>query len=79
MIGLEFVTDKVSKKHNTPAAGNVLERLKDHRILAGKGGLMGNILRFGPPYCINEKDVDYFLQALDDTLDECTKGKLTYF
>jgi len=44
---------------------NFMEIVKDHGILVGKGGMLGNVIRMGPPMCINEEDVKYALHVFD--------------
>ena len=51
MIGIELVKSKAGKEHNTAAATEMWELLKQEGILAGKGGFYGNILRIQPPMC----------------------------
>lgn len=65
---IELVEDPVSKK---PAAGQtvaVMEAARENRIIIGKGGLNGNILRFSPPLNISKSDVDEFARLLDASL-----------
>lgn len=42
-----------------------MEIVKDHGILVGKGGLLGNVIRMGPPMCLTEEDVKYALHVFD--------------
>lgn len=66
MIGVEFVEDKESK---TPVdakfVADVFERTKDYGVLCSKAGRFGNVLRFLPPMCITEDDVDFALDVID--------------
>src|SRR5271163_2028277 len=65
---IELVEDPVSK---TPAAAQtlaVMEAARENRILLGKGGLHGNVLRFSPPMNIAKSDVDEFARLLDASL-----------
>ena len=62
---LELVEDRQSKKPANQATLRILEAARKNRILLGKGGLYGNVLRISPPMNIQKSDVDTFLLALD--------------
>lgn len=64
---IELVEDRQSKKPAAAATLQVLEAARENRILLGKGGLYGNVLRISPPMNIQKSDVDSFLQALDES------------
>jgi 4-aminobutyrate aminotransferase-like enzyme len=69
-IGLELVTDKVSKTEATNLASYVKNRMRAHRILLGSEGPKDNILKIRPPLTIGADDVDMILMVLDDILTE---------
>ncbi len=48
-----------------------MEAARENRILLGKGGMFGNVLRFSPPMNIGRSDVDQFIDALDKSLAVC--------
>jgi 4-aminobutyrate aminotransferase len=62
---IELVEDRQSKKPATQAALRILEAARENRILLGKGGIYGNVLRISPPLNIQRSDVDSFLKSLD--------------
>jgi len=69
---IELVTDRKSK---TPAAAEtlqILEAARENRILLGKGGMYGNVLRISPPMNIGRSDVDNFISMLDKSLAVCS-------
>jgi len=69
MLGMELVRDR-STKEGAPAETNqVLEELRNRRVLMGKGGLYGNVLRIKPPMCVTTDDVDFALTMLDEALE----------
>ncbi len=70
MQALELVEDRVSKKPAAAATLAVMEAARENRILIGKGGLYGNVLRITPPLNIAKSDVDIFVLALDKSLAE---------
>ena len=45
-----------------------MEAAKANRILIGKGGLHGNVIRISPPLNIRRADVDEFIRLLDLSL-----------
>ena len=65
MQGFEFVKDRESLEPGKEEAAEFMEIVKDHGILVGKGGLLGNVIRMGPPMCITEEDVKYTLHVFD--------------
>jgi 4-aminobutyrate aminotransferase len=43
----------------------LMEVTRENRIMVGKGGLYGNVLRITPPLNIGKTDVDEFTRVLD--------------
>ena len=46
---IELVEDRKTKAPATAATAQVMEAARENRILIGKGGMYGNVLRFSPP------------------------------
>jgi len=65
MLGLELVSDRVTRASATAQTLEVLEAAREMGVLMGKGGLDGNILRIKPPLCITAEDADFALDVLD--------------
>jgi 4-aminobutyrate aminotransferase len=65
MQALELVEDRESRKPATAQTLAVMEATRENRILLGKGGLYGNVLRMSPPMNISKSDVDEFVRQLD--------------
>jgi 4-aminobutyrate aminotransferase-like enzyme len=65
MQALELVKDRTTKEPAPEATALVLEKAREQRLLVGKGGLYGNVLRISPPLNINRADVDEFAARLD--------------
>lgn len=68
---IELVEDRQTKIPATAATAQVMEAARENRILLGKGGMFGNVLRFSPPMNIGRSDVDQFIDALDRSLAVC--------
>src|SRR5271163_1705993 len=62
---LELVEDRETKKPATAQTAALLEASRENRILIGKGGMAGNVLRISPPLNITKTDVDEFARRLD--------------
>jgi 4-aminobutyrate aminotransferase len=70
MQGIELVKDRKTKEPGTDLTNRLLERLRAHGLLVGKGGLYANVVRMSPPLNISKDDVDVALAALDKGLAE---------
>jgi alanine-glyoxylate transaminase/(R)-3-amino-2-methylpropionate-pyruvate transaminase len=73
MLGVELVRNRKSKEPANTEAATVMERMKEHGVLIGKGGLFGNTLRIKPPMCLTKDDANYLADVLDMTLSELQK------
>ncbi len=62
---LEFVEDRKTKKPATALTLAVMEAAREQRIMIGRGGLSGNVVRLSPPMNISKADVDEFAGRLD--------------
>ncbi len=69
---MELVEDRETKKPATAATGMMMEASRENRILIGKGGLYGNVLRLSPPMNITRTEVDEFALRLDKSFTQCT-------
>lgn len=70
MIGIEFVRDPDTKEPAPHIAHALVEFAKNHGILLGKGGALGNVLRIHPPLCLPKKDVEYILKIITTFFSE---------
>jgi 4-aminobutyrate aminotransferase-like enzyme len=68
---LELVEDRKSKKPAVAATLAMMEATRENRILVGKGGLYGNVLRLSPPMNITRTEVDEFARQLDKSFTQC--------
>ncbi len=70
LLGMELVKDRKTKEHAVAETARLMDLCKDRGVLLGKGGLFGNVLRIGPPLTINAEQVDFLLEAIDQSLTE---------
>jgi 4-aminobutyrate aminotransferase-like enzyme len=68
MQAIELVEDPKSKTPATAATLGVMEAARENRVLIGRGGIDGNVIRISPPLNIGRGDVDDFIGALDASL-----------
>lgn len=73
MQAIELVEDRTSKQPAAAATLAVMEAARENRILIGKGGLYGNVIRITPPLNISRSDVDEFVRLLDVSLTNATR------
>jgi 4-aminobutyrate aminotransferase-like enzyme len=71
MQAIELVEDRETKAPATTQSAMMMEATRENRILVGKGGLYGNVIRVTPPMNIDKSDVDNFIGALDRSLTAC--------
>jgi 4-aminobutyrate aminotransferase len=45
-----------------------MEAARENRLLIGKGGLYGNVIRISPPLNISKSDIDDFALRLEASL-----------
>jgi 4-aminobutyrate aminotransferase-like enzyme len=69
---VELVEDRKSKTPAVAQTAMVMETARQNRLLVGKGGMYGNVLRCSPPMNIGRSDVDRFIEVLDTSLAACS-------
>ena len=65
MQALELVEDRQTKTPAPEATAQIMEAARENRLLVGKGGLYGNVLRITPPLNISRNDIDEFAGLLE--------------
>jgi 4-aminobutyrate aminotransferase-like enzyme len=65
MQGLELVKDRETKEPAPQTVARVFEETKRQRVLIGKGGLYGNVIRTGLMLNSTKDHVDEMVAALD--------------
>ena len=68
---IELVEDRRTKAPATAQTAMAMEAARENRLLLGKGGMYGNVLRISPPMNIGRADVDQFIELLDRSLAAC--------
>jgi 4-aminobutyrate aminotransferase-like enzyme len=69
MQACEFV--KENKIPDSQIVGRLFEEMKKEKVLIGKGGLYGNVIRISPPLTVTKSEVDDFIRAMDMSLSRC--------
>ncbi|MBQ1030495.1 aspartate aminotransferase family protein [Micromonospora sp. C97] len=70
MLGVEFVRPGTSEP-DPVLTNRVFEAAREGGLLAGKGGLHGNVLRMGPPLTLTEAEAREGLAILVDAIRSC--------
>ncbi|MGA3023372.1 MAG: aspartate aminotransferase family protein [Bryobacteraceae bacterium] len=68
---IELVEDRGTKAPAVAQTAMLMEAARENRILIGKGGMYGNVIRLSPPMNITRSDVDQFIGLLDKSLEAC--------
>jgi 4-aminobutyrate aminotransferase len=68
MQAIELVQDRGSKAPATAETARLMEAARENRLLIGRGGLDGNVIRISPPLNVSVADVDLFIRTLDASL-----------
>jgi 4-aminobutyrate aminotransferase len=71
LLALELVEDRRTKAPATAATLQLMDAARENRIMIGRGGLYGNVIRLSPPMNIARTDVDEFLLRLGASLTAC--------
>ena len=74
MQAIELVEDRDSKKPSPEATNALMEAARDNRLMIGKGGTYGNVIRISPPMNISKSDVDEFALRFEASLAQVEKG-----
>lgn len=68
---IELVENRKTKEPAAKQTNMLMEAARENRILIGKGGMYGNVIRLSPPMNIGRSDVDQFIGLLDKSLTAC--------
>lgn len=67
-LGIELVTDRVTKAPAGAHAQYISERMKDEGVLVYPTGAMNNVLKIKPPMTFTREHVDVFIEVLEGIL-----------
>lgn len=71
MLGIEFVTDKKSKKSNSAIVNAIVNEAVQHGLLLESAGTYGNVIRFLAPLVITDEQIDAGLQIFEQAIEKC--------
>lgn len=77
MQAIELVKDRDSKEPATEHTAHVFERTREHGLILSKSGAFKNCLRMVPPLCLQEKDVQPVIDALERSFADLKKTNIT--
>jgi len=77
MQAIELVEDRESKIPAPEATAALMEAARENRLLIGKGGTYGNVIRITPPLNISKQDVDDFVLRLGASLEQVSRTRLS--
>ncbi len=69
-LGLDLVDDPVTRAPAVNQAAYIVNRLREHRILAGTDGPHHNVIKLRPPLIFSDTDADQFVAVLKAILEE---------
>ena len=69
-LGVELVSDRVTKTPARTLAYRVSERMKDEGVITYPNGDLDNVLKIKPPMVFTAHDADIFVDTLASVLDE---------
>ncbi len=71
---VELVEDRETKVPAPTQTAMAMESARENRLLIGKGGMYGNVLRISPPMNVGRVDVDAFIELLDRSLSRAASS-----
>src|SRR5580658_6533913 len=74
LLAIELVEDRKTKVPATAATAQLMEAARENRIMVGRGGMSGNVIRLSPPMNIGRADVDEFILRLDATFAQVERA-----
>jgi len=75
MQAIELVEDRETKTPAPEATAALMEAARENRLLIGKGGTYGNVIRITPPLNISKQDVDDFVLRLGASLEQVSRTR----
>jgi len=69
-LGIELVSDRTTLEPATVQTAAVCERLLDFGVIMQATSERQNVLKVKPPLCLSRQSADFFVDALDEVLNE---------
>lgn len=70
MIGIEFVTDKISKKPNSGLVNQLIRNTANHGLIIENAGVYNNVIRFLAPLVITDEQLNAGFEILENAIKE---------
>ena len=67
-IGIELVRDRETLEPATREASEMVDALREARVLTGTDGLFDNVIKIKPPLVVTRADADLAIRLVDDIL-----------
>ncbi|XP_064638272.1 ethanolamine-phosphate phospho-lyase-like isoform X1 [Lineus longissimus] len=74
MVGVDLVKDQTTREPATEEAKQIVNRLYEEKIIFSRDGEHENVLKFKPPMCITQEDIDYIINKFDMIFSEITSS-----
>lgn len=68
MIGIEFVTDKESKKPDSTIVLNIINEAAQNGLMIENAGVYGNVIRFLAPLLISDEQLEVGFKIFEDAI-----------
>jgi 4-aminobutyrate aminotransferase len=75
MQAVELVEDRETRTPAPEATAALMEMARENRLLIGKGGMYGNVIRITPPLNIAKSDIDDFALRFEASLARVTRER----
>ena len=75
MQAVELVEDRESRTPAAEATAALMENARENRLLIGKGGMYGNVIRITPPLNIGKTDIDDFAERFEASLTRVARER----
>jgi 4-aminobutyrate aminotransferase-like enzyme len=76
LVGVELVEDRETRAPAAAAVNALMEASRENRLMIGKGGTYGNVIRISPPLNISKSDVDEFALRFEASLQRVVASNL---
>lgn len=73
MMGIEYVTDKASKKPNPKLVGDIIDYSVRRGLIVESAGTYASVTRFLCPLVVTDRQLDSGLEILESAIDFCTR------